>query len=164
MICGDDAINVDMNMDYRYFFLSNKLYYDELSTMSLLYANSIYRAKDEHSEHAGLQLKSGNNFITGEDRTNRTYKYDLIRNMPIDRFNNMQVKEMMEHFGFKDVKTYYLGEAGEAADGADECRGYKDTHKTKVAIGLKDIEYHGIYKTVVGIVIRGIAEDNVLYY
>ena len=31
-----------MNMDYRYFFMSNKMYYDELSIMSLLYANSVY--------------------------------------------------------------------------------------------------------------------------
>ena len=160
MICGDDAINVDMNMDYRYFFLSNKLYYDELSTMSLLYANSIYRAKDEHSVHAGLQLKSGNNFTTGEDRTRRIYKREQIENMPIDKFKNMQVKEMMEHFGFEGVRTYYLGEAGEEADGADVCRGYKDTHKTKVAIGYRNIEYHGLYKTVVGIVIRGTAEDD----
>ena len=161
MISGDDGIEVAMNMDYRYFFLSNKLYYDELSTMSLLYANSIYRAKDENSEHAGVQIKSGNNLTTGEDRTDKRYKKELIESMNIDKFNNLQAKEMMEHFGFKDVRTYYLGSLSEeASDGSDFGRDYKDTHKTKIAIGYRNLEYHGLYKTVIGIVIRGTAEDD----
>ena len=166
-LSGNEGIDVDMNMDYRYFFMSNKLYYDELSTMSLLYSNSIYRkGKKLNSNkfmdyHSGLQLKSGNNFTSGEDRTSKTYKYDLIKNMDLDKFNNMPIKEMMIHFGFENVRTYYMGEDDdEAADGADVCRGYKDTHKGKVALGYKNIEYHGLYKTVIGIVIRGTAEDD----
>ena len=166
-LSGDKGIDVNMNMDYRYFFMSNKLYYDELSTMSLLYSNSIYRkGKKLNSNkfmdyHSGLQLKSGNNFTSGEDRTSKTYKYDLIKNMDLDKFNNMPIKEMMIHFGFENVRTYYMGEDDdEAADGADVCRGYKDTHKGKVALGYKNIEYHGLYKTVIGIVIRGTAEDD----
>ena len=158
-----------MNMDYRYFFMSNKLYYNELSTMSILYANSIYRRGKDHNGnwmdyHSGLQLKSANNFITEPTRTG-LYKESEVKNMSIDRFNNLQVKEMMEHFGFQNVKTYYMGERGDGtdddpADGAMECREYKDTHKGKVAIGYKNIEYHGINKTVIGIVIRGTAEDD----
>lgn len=164
-LSGENAIDVNMNMDYRYFFLSNKLYFDELSTMSLLYSNSIYRKGEDQSIHSGLQLKSGNNFTSGEERTRTIYKYDLIKNMNIDKFNNMQVKEMMEHFGFNDVRTYYMGERGDGtdddpADGADKCMGYNDTHKGKVALGYKNIEYHGLYKTVIGIVIRGTAEDD----
>ncbi len=157
---GNDAIKVDMNMDYRYFFLSNKMYYDELSTMSLLYANSIYRKGSGQSMHSGLQLRSANNLIN-INNGKLLYSKEEIDNISIDSFNNLQVKEMMEHFGFKDVKTYYMGEEGdEAADGADVCRGYKDTHKGKVALGYKNIEYHGLYKTVIGIVIRGTAEDD----
>ena len=164
-LSGDDAIEVDMNMDYRYFFMSNKLYFDELSTMSLLYANSIYRKGEGQSMHSGLQLKSGNNFIIEDDKTKKTYKKEEIENMDLNEFNNMQVKEMMEHFGFKDVITYYMGERGDGtdddpADGADECRGYKETHQGKVAIGYKNLEYHGLKKTVIGVVIRGTAEDD----
>ena len=134
MISGDDGIEVDMTMDYRYFLMSNKNYYDELSTMSLLYANSIYR------NNSGIEINDVHN--TNED-------------------NNLKIKDLMNFFGFKDIKTYYLGSLSEeASDGADFGRDYKDTHKTKVAIGYKNIEYHGIDKTVVGIVIRGTAEDD----
>ncbi len=38
--------------------------------------------------------------------------------------------------------------------------GYRDTHKGRVAIGYKNIEYHGINKTILGIVVRGTAEDD----
>ena len=74
----------------------------------------------------------------------------------------------MEFFRFKNVKTYYMGEEGlnkdtdpnNPADVSDECRGYKDTHKGRVAIGYRNVEYHGLNKTVIGIVIRGTAEDD----
>ncbi len=196
---GNDAIKVDMNMDYRYFFLSNKMYYDELSTMSLLYANSIYRKGSGQSMHSGLQLRSANNLIN-INNGKLLYSKEEIDNISIDSFNNLQVKEMMEHFGFKDVKTYYMGEPGGEGDenkeyfydkfsvkedeivkvripeseedknykgigkkynNIDEIYlGYKDTHKGRVAIGYKNIEYHGLDKTVIGIVIRGTAEDD----
>ena len=210
-ISGVDGIEVDMNMDYRYFFLSNKLYYDELSEASILYADSIYMKGDEQSMHSGLQIKSGNNLTTGEDMTNKTYRKEEIENMNLEKFKNMPVKEMMEHFGFKDVRTYYMGSPGDLGDEnrdyfienyseidtktnkktgrVDESKlekddtykgkignrykyknenkyideiymGYKDTHKGRVAIGYKNIEYHGLNKTVVGIVIRGTAEDD----
>ena len=50
------------------------------------------------------------------------------------------IKNMMELFGFNKVKTYYMGERSngaddDPADGADVCRGYKDTHKGMVALG-----------------------------
>ena len=66
--------------------------------------------------HSGLQLRSANNFISEEDKTKKTYKKEEIENMDLDKFNNMQVKEMMEHFGFKDVVTYYMGERGDGTD------------------------------------------------
>ena len=134
-LSGGDGIEVDMTMDYRYFFLSNKLYYDELSTMSLLYANSIYM------KNSGIKVNSGNN--PGN--------------------NNLRIKDLMEFYGFKNVKTYYLGTVND--DGYEEgdiCLNYhrEDTHKGRVTIGYRTIEYHGIYKTVIGIVIRGTAEDD----
>ena len=132
-ISGADAIEVDMNMDYRYFFLSNKLYYDELSTMSLLYANSIYR------QDSGVKIYSDNN--------------------PSSK--NLKVKDMMEFYGFENIKTYYMGSnTDEGYEVGDICRGYKDTHKGRVALGYRNIEYHGLEKTVIGIVIRGTAEDD----
>lgn len=160
-LSGDNAIEVDMNMDYRYFFMSNKLYFDELSTMSLLYSNSIYRKGEGRLIHSGLQLRSANNFVNESE----PYTKDGVQSMNIDKFKNLPVKEMMEHFGFKNVKTYYMGERGDGtyndpADGADECMEYKDTHKGRVAIGYKNIEYNGLEKTVIGIVIRGTAEDD----
>ena len=165
-LSGSNAIEVDMNMDYRYFFMSNKLYYDELSTMSLLYANSIYRrGKDKHGtwlpQHSGLQLRSANNFAGGI----KLYTEEGLQNMDIDEFNNLQVKGLMTHFGFDDVKTYYVGEQGDGtdldpSDGSDNCMGRKDTHKGRLALGYKKIEYHGLLKTVIGVVIRGTAEDD----
>ena len=125
-LSGDNGIEVDMTMDYRYFLMDNRNYYDELSTMSLLYANSIYQKADNQPEHSGIEIIDDNNAEVNK---------------------NLQVKKMMEFFGFKDVKTYYLGEEGsENSDGSDYCRNYKDTHKSKVAIGYKNIEYHGIEK------------------
>ena len=138
-LSGGDGIEVDMTMDYRYFFLSNKLYYDELSTMSLLYANSIYM-KD-----SGIIMKNANN-----ERINGAYK-------------NLRIKDLMKFYGFQDVKVYYMGkntDQGYDAGINPECKNYDDTHKGSVAIGYKNIEYHGLYKTVIGIVIRGTAEDD----
>ena len=201
-LSGSNGIEVDMNMDYRYFFLSNKLYYDELSTMSLLYANSIYRKDDNQPMHSGLQVRSANNFVNEYESFTR----NGVQSMSIEKFKNLPVKEMMEHFGFQNVRTYYMGSPGDEGDenkehfagfrntdtgnmdipaseidtsysnmiystghrrigtkyrNIDEIYlGYKDTHKGRVAIGYRTIEYHGIYKTVVGIVIRGTAEDD----
>ena len=44
-IFGEDA---NTHMDYRYFFMNNKNYYDELSTMSLMLCNTL-----EHNENSG---------------------------------------------------------------------------------------------------------------
>ena len=152
---GDKGIEVDMTMDYRYFLMDNKLYYDELSTMSLLYANSIYRKGP--SMHSGLALEDIQNLSTSNEE-------DQMQ-IGSAKYKNLRAKDMMEFFGFNKVKTYYMGERGDGtekdpADGADVCRGYKDTHKGMVALGYKNIEYHGIEKTVVGVVIRGTAEDD----
>ncbi|MDO5564484.1 MAG: hypothetical protein Q4F88_04570, partial [Eubacteriales bacterium] len=128
-----DAIEVEMNMDYRYFFMSNQLYYDELSNMSLLYANSIYM-KD-----SGIKIEDANN----------------------QENKNLRIKELMQFYGFKDVKTYYMGsEKNDGYEEGDLCRNYPDTHKGRIAIGHKEIEYHGLKKTIVGIVTRGTAEDD----
>ena len=134
-LSGSNGIEVDMNMDYRYFFLSNKLYYDELSTMSLLYANSIYR------QNSGISIHSENN----------------------PSYSNLRVKELMEFYGFNNVKTYYMGTStDDGYEVGDICRNYhkKDTHKGRVALGYRNIDYHGVEKTVIGIVIRGTAEDD----
>ncbi len=56
--------------------------------MSLLYANSIYM------KNSGIKVNSGNN--PGN--------------------NNLRVKDLMEFYGFQGVKTYYLGETGEASE------------------------------------------------
>ena len=138
-ISGEDSIETDMTMDYRYFFLSNKLYYDELSTMSLLYSNSIYR------QDSGIEVKNDNN-------KNNHGTYD-----------NLKVKDLMEFYGFKDVRTYYIGtEDDDGYEEGDICRNYHrdDTHKGRLAIGYRNLEYHGLYKTVIGIIIRGTAEDD----
>ena len=42
---GEDA---NTHMDYRYFFMNNKNYYDELSTMSLMLCNTLV-----HNENSG---------------------------------------------------------------------------------------------------------------
>ena len=194
-ISGADAIEVDMNMDYRYFFLSNKLYYDELSTMSLLYANSVYMKGSPL--HSGVVIENNMNIAEGNEES---------LNIKGTKYKNLKVKEMMEFFGFKDTKTYYLGSPGDLGDEnkkyfdnkikekeknnsgkkftiedilAEEKEditykgigtkyenlddiylGYKDTHKSRVAIGYKNIEYHGLEKTVIGVVIRGTSEDD----
>ncbi|MBR1454575.1 MAG: hypothetical protein IJ593_08055, partial [Lachnospiraceae bacterium] len=85
---------------------------------------------------------------------------DLNNEKVNNKYKNLRIKDLMEFYGFKNVKTYYLGEDSGASDGSDENRGYRDTHKSRVAIGYKNIEYHGIEKAVVGIVIRGTAEDD----
>ena len=175
-LSNDDGIEVDMTMDYRYFLMNNQNYYDELSTMSLLFANSIYM------NDSGVRVEDLNN-----EKVNNKYK-------------NLRIKDLMEFYGFKNVKTYYIGSPGDDGDenkehfehfrnsetrtinipaseidtsyasderigikyrNVDEIYlGYKDTHKSRVAIGYKNIEYHGIEKAVVGIVIRGTAEDD----
>ena len=120
--------------------------------MSLLYANSIYRKGNWQSKHSGIVIK---------DVQNITIKSgDEFMQIDSVKCKNLMVKDLMEFYGFKNEKTYYLGEAGEVSDGSDENRNYKDTHKNRVAIGYKNIEYHGLYKTVIGIVIRGTAEDD----
>ena len=130
---GIDGLEVDMTMDYRYFFLSNKLYYDELSTMSLLYANSVYM------QNSGIQVLSDNN----------------------PSLSNLRVKELMEFYGFKDVQSYYMGSnTDDGYEDGDICKNYSDTHKGRVVLGYKNIEYHGLEKTVIGVVIRGTAEDD----
>ena len=154
-ISGNKGIEVDMTMDYRYFLMDNRNYYDELSTMSLLYANSIYRKGP--SMHSGLVLEDIQNLSDDNREEHMT--------IGSAKYKNLKIKELMEFFGFNKVKTYYMGERGDGtekdpADGADVCRGYKDTHKGMVALGYKNIEYHGIKKTLVGVVIRGTAEDD----
>lgn len=120
--------------------------------MSLLYANSIYGGGDMQNKFSGIVIK---------DVQNTTVKSgDEFMQIDSVKYKNLMVKDLMKFYGFQGVKTYYLGEAGEASDGSDENRNYKDTHKSRVAIGYKNIEYHGLYKTVIGIVIRGTAEDD----
>ena len=179
-LSGDDAIEVDMNMDYRYFFMSNKLYYDELSTMSLVYANSIYRRGRDQGDkwikfHSGIVIENDNNITNILNENNKCDEFENPINNRVEymtinekNYKNLKIKDMMEFFGFKNVKTYYMGEEGlnkdtdpdNPADVSDECRGYKDTHKGRVAIGYRNVEYHGLKKTVIGIVIRGIAADD----
>ena len=154
-ISGNKGISVDMVMDYRYFLMDNKMYYDELSTMSLLYSNSIYMKGDKEKYHSGLVI---------EDEQNITDSGDIM-NIKGKKYKNLRVKDMMEFFGFQNVKVYYMGSRDDQGyDKIDNeqpiCRNYKDTHKGSVAIGYKNIEYHGIEKSVIGIVIRGTAEDD----
>ena len=43
---NQSVTNANTHMDYRYFFMNNKNYYDELSTMSLMLCNAMENPKD----------------------------------------------------------------------------------------------------------------------
>ncbi len=106
-ISDRESIEIDMAMDYRYFLMDNKLYYDELSTVSLLLANSIYMHGDKQKLHSGIVI---------EDLQNRTDEEIETMEFKGIKYKNLQIKKLMEFFGFNDVKTYYLGNPGDLGD------------------------------------------------
>ncbi len=84
--------NAETHMDYRYFFMNNKNYYDELSTMSLMLCNTL-----EHNENSG----SG-------DLSNLT---TLFRRIGLKKWNDeAEVEIKIAKYGSNGEVKYVVGE------------------------------------------------------
>lgn len=118
--------HAEYTMDYRKFFQSNDVYSKELCSTSLVLANTIY---------------NGSSFV-----------YDKVQKVGIDS-DISSIKAIMEYHGFDKVIDYKLAE-GYHSDGIDVIA-YTDDDISEIGIGYHDITYHGVTKTIVGVVIRG---------
>jgi hypothetical protein len=95
--------------------------------------------------------------------SNTNYNSDLCTTSSIfastiyvhSQFNNMNIEEIMELHGLKDVKTYMLGDFDNSDILSYYTPAYVDNHISEITIGHKKVEYDGEVKEVIAISVRG---------
>lgn len=118
--------HAEYTMDFRKFFQSSDIYSKELCSASLVLANTIYNEA--------------------------SFVYDKVQKAGTNS-NISTIKDIMKYHGFENVIDYKLAE-GYHSNGID-VDAYTDDNISEIGIGYHDVTYHGITKTVVGIVVRG---------
>ena len=139
----DYSANVYYNVDYRVFFNetnslafvpASEKYNQQLCTLSSIYSSLAYHTK-------GL-------YVDDED---------FIDNYWFNSDAKDNLKEIMEFYGFNDVKYYYLGSSNDDASNYDNMNilNYEDSDISEVCFGSREVTYNGETKTIVAVFIRG---------